>query len=655
MGSSSQSQSGASRLSVLNEIALALSGELDRRRLYEGIVQGARRLLAVPVAVTMSWDPARSELTTEASTCDGASDTLPLSEVPTCVARAITERTTVAAEDFEAQPRARRFLEAPRLGAAAAIPLMSKGTPLGVLFVAHHKAEPIDIGTAAAAMLESEDLRLLEVLAGHMAFALANAEIVASATRRLARAEELAVVFRGIMEARDREVIVARALDCATTILGADRAAVYLLGGEQRFTMIAGRRLSRHYLEAAARLYWRSVGNLASTARAPAYVPDLCTDPRSRVMHDYAAAEGVHTLLLVPILYRDHLLGAIGLYHDLVWSYEPEDIAPVRQLADHVALALTDCALAQQTQRQLAELQVLEAVVRGTSEPVSELERQTRAASAIVSGGGAERVWVFGADPGGALSLAAHAGRSGVLDEFAAAAARVAARERQAVRHPAPPGEPLVAAPVVFHDEVLGALVLSPPRPLHVDTRPGTVQLLFDGDGASADARLEFASTAAGQLAHAIAHARLLSEATLASGRLEAVLTHMPCGVLVYDKNSRIVFHNALVLEAYGLGETDVTGWGADEWARATAHCFGDADTPRRIGSAIVDHHTEGVRRLEVEIFHPQRRVMERTACRVRTAGGEVLGQVVLYHDVTELRDAQSRLAAGAQPRRQKP
>src|SRR5262249_54051972 len=122
------------------------------------------------------------------------------------------------------------------------------------------------------------------------------------------------------------------------------------------------------------------------------------TDPRSRALHEIAAHEGLHTTLIMPILQRGQLYGALALYHDLVWPYELEDHARARALADELAVALANLALHQSTQRQIANLRTLEAVASAAAAPGSVAERSQRVTRILVERGAAVRSWVLAAD-----------------------------------------------------------------------------------------------------------------------------------------------------------------------------------------------------------------------------------------------------------------
>src|SRR5262249_20840859 len=189
--------SSAGRLGILQEVLAALGPDLDQHRLLEGAVSGARRLLGVPLAAALAWDPGRGELVVAAvSSDDPAASFVPAGDLAVCAGPAYTSRTTMTIDDLGAHPRAPAVAQVLRLGSAAAAPLLGGGSAHGVLVVAQVKQSE---------GLTPEDLRLLELVASHVGTMLAGAEAVATAMRRMAKAEELATAFRSIGEARDRD------------------------------------------------------------------------------------------------------------------------------------------------------------------------------------------------------------------------------------------------------------------------------------------------------------------------------------------------------------------------------------------------------------------------------------------------------------------
>jgi GAF domain-containing protein len=444
-----------SRIASLHEIAVLLGGELDRRRLYTGLARGSARLSGATATIVYSCDAAGEHVTAEARVG-------PERPIPDCVGQALSERRTVAGTH------------------QLATPLLTQGGVGGVLW--------------AEGSFDADQVSLLETLSAMVASALGYAESIASAERREAQAEALLVAYRGVIESRDRDLIIGRTLDTLTTVLGADRAGFYLIDRSQTMSFAAGRRISRQYLEAAATNLTKGVGGTAIAARVPIHVADAATDPRTRPMHAVVAAEGFHTLFIAPLLHRDELLGGLVLYHDIVVPYSPEDIAMVRGFAAQVAIALTTAALIRRLEGRLVSARVLAAAGRAAREADNDVERLQRAAQAIVAGGLTTQAWIFHPDG----TLAAQAGMSGHSREAATAAAR--------------PGlgldGDLAAAPITFRGETFGTLILAgPPRPSPSPARPQTVTIQFSNQD-DPDERLELALEAAEHVAAAVIGAR---------------------------------------------------------------------------------------------------------------------------------------------------
>src|SRR5262249_23776561 len=123
---------------------------------------------------------------------------------------------------------------------------------------------------------------------------------------------------------------------------------------------------------------------------------------------------------------------------------------------------------------------------------------------------------------------------------------------------------------------------------------------------------------------------------------LHAILRCAPEGILVFGTDTRIVYYNAEALRIYSLEGTDVTSWTTDDFKRAVQGHFADPEVAEEIARRL--HEEAGrVHRMEYELVYPVRRIIERSSAPVLGDAGEFLGQVVLLHDITTLRDAQNK------------
>lgn len=622
-------------LAALCDLQIALSGELDPARLRHEIARGAVEVLDATIGGCASWDASHNELTLE-GWYGNAPPPVPLGSVlppGSPLERVLHDHRTLLVIDALARDRVPEWEQ--RLGWRALVttPLRSGHRSIGLVFAAQEDA---------ALRFDAKQARLLELLAGHATIVLASAAEHAASARRSARSSELARALAGLSDAQRSTAAIERALDCATTILGADRAAVFVVDSDQEVVEVVGRRISRRYLDQVAASYRRSVGALLRVVRAPLFISDITSDPRTTPIHELAATERLRSMLLVPLARGDEVLGAIALYYDVEVVLSTEDTDSVRTLADHLALALAHGTLRARAEQQLGQLRMLDAMTRAVSASADEAERCRRGAETLVEHGGATAAWVFLLQ-GDHLVLSGRAGASVAGHDGATAAARHALAGHgsatgstlsDGVRDPGR-GAPLVAAPIGRPDRPLGALVLAPPRPMPPEARAQTITVRCSEPNLAAAAQ-EFTATAAAQLAAAIQNARLIEALASQGARLAGVIADLPAGVLVFDAEDRLLHYNQLALTLYGLGQRDAHGWTPADFMREVSGCFDDPTVPNEIARRMRDQR-DAVHRMQFEVVRPERRVIERTSAPFYLPDGRRCGQVVIYHDVTEL------------------
>jgi adenylate cyclase len=94
-------------------------------------------------------------------------------------------------------------------------------------------------------------------------------------------------------------------------------------------------------------------GRVAMT-RKPVHIPDVKADPD--YTHPSAGLEGFRTLLGLPVLYEDELVGVIGLARHDVRPFEHGEIQLMETFADQSAIAIANSKLFETVDRQKTEL-----------------------------------------------------------------------------------------------------------------------------------------------------------------------------------------------------------------------------------------------------------------------------------------------------------
>jgi GAF domain-containing protein len=232
-----------------------------------------------------------------------------------------------------------------------AVPLLRETTPFGVIVLGRTKVElfsdkQIELATTFAdqAVIAIENVRLLNELRESLQQQTATADVLQVISRS---AFDLQPVFEAVAESSVR-------------LCGADRAFIFRFDGEL-LRMAAAYNSPPEFKKWVAQHPIRP-GRHSGSARAALerrtiHIPDVRADPE----YTYGAkdAEAIRTVLGVPILKGDDLLGVMMIYHlQGVRPFTDKQIALVETFADQAAIAIENVRLFHEIQdksRQLAE------------------------------------------------------------------------------------------------------------------------------------------------------------------------------------------------------------------------------------------------------------------------------------------------------------
>lgn len=82
----------------------------------------------------------------------------------------------------------------------------------------------------------------------------------------------------------------------------------------------------------------------AFVTESPVFIEDFQNDARIQYPEE-ARAEGITSMLSVPVKYRKALLGVIRIYHDQVWHPNEDDLDAFSLLADYMGLVIENNGL----------------------------------------------------------------------------------------------------------------------------------------------------------------------------------------------------------------------------------------------------------------------------------------------------------------------
>jgi PAS domain S-box-containing protein len=277
------------------------------------------------------------------------------------------------------------YREMPDTRSELCVPLKSGGRVIGVL-----NAE-----SPRLAAFDKNDQRLFEAVAAQLAVALENARLYEETARR---AQEQAIVVN-IVRALNASLDIERAFPTVVRglqeLVACERVSLVLADKtHQHFTFVAldsdrtelgrGVTLPRSASAASADL---EAGRIHLT-------PDLAMEtdyPGEKALYE----AGFHSRVNVPLIAGEQVIGALNLASRHLAAFSPDDLPPLQQIADALAVAIVNSQLHQETRRRLAEVHAL---AQASTHLTADLELE-KTLSAVAQQAqvvlGADRVGVF--------------------------------------------------------------------------------------------------------------------------------------------------------------------------------------------------------------------------------------------------------------------
>jgi len=229
-----------------------------------------------------------------------------------------------------------------------AVPLLKDGGLIGVLTVYRKEVRPFT----------DKQIELLSNFAAQAVIAIENTRLLSelrqSLEQQTATSNVLEVISRS---AFDLQAVFETVAESSIRLCGADRAFIFRYDGEL-LRMIAAYNSPSEFKEWVAQHPIRP-GRHSGSARAALerrtiHIPDVRADPE----YTYGAktAEAIRTILGVPILKGDELLGVMMIYRLEVRPFTDKQIALVETFADQAAIAIENVRLFEAEQQRTREL-----------------------------------------------------------------------------------------------------------------------------------------------------------------------------------------------------------------------------------------------------------------------------------------------------------
>ncbi|MGA9864456.1 MAG: GAF domain-containing protein, partial [Terriglobales bacterium] len=265
------------------------------------------------------------------------------------------------------------------------VPLLNKDEMIGAFFLNRQEVRPftdkqIELikNFAAQAVIAIENARLLNELRQRTTdLSQRTTDLTEALEQQTATRDVLEVISRS---AFDLQAVFETVAESSVRLCGADRAFIFRFDGEL-LRMVVAYNSSPDFVEWVANHPIRP-GRHSGSARAALerrtiHVPDVLSDPE----YTYGAkdAEPIRTILGVPILKGDDLLGVMMIYRLEVRPFTDRQIALVETFADQAAIAIENVRLLDELRERTDEVEKLnQQLEQRVAEQVGEIERMGR-------------------------------------------------------------------------------------------------------------------------------------------------------------------------------------------------------------------------------------------------------------------------------------
>jgi two-component system, NtrC family, sensor kinase len=276
------------------------------------------------------------------------------------VGRVLLERRTVQVQDVQADPEY-ELNEIIRIGdyrTVLGVPLLREGVPIGVIFLSRCSVRPftdkhIELVTTFAdqAVIAIENVRLFEEVQAR------TQDLLESLKHQTATADVLKIISRSSV---DLETVLDTLVETAGRLCRADRAHMFRRR-DNMYHLVATRGGSQEGTE-----FLRShpltpdrgtVTGRAALERRAVHIPDVLLDPEYTYREGQKLA-GFRTMLGVPLLRGDTLLGILTLNRTHLEPYTAREIELATTFADQAVIAIENARLFGELHDRQAELRV---------------------------------------------------------------------------------------------------------------------------------------------------------------------------------------------------------------------------------------------------------------------------------------------------------
>lgn len=284
------------------------------------------------------------------------------------------------AEKAHEDPRFKLFQNLPedRYETFLSVPILGRDGLVGVINVQNRKTREHSDRT----------LKLLVTLSRQVGGAIENARLYEETRRKAQTIQTLSAVSHTMSSDRLPDEALQMVVAMTAQLMGSKICSVMLLDEKgEELKIAATQSLSDAYRNKPPVKVAQSLSGQAALTKKPVIVADVRKDKRF-AFPDIAAAEGLVSLLAVPMMSKDKVIGVINTYSSIEHLFTKEDVSVLQSVANQCASAIVQMRLlaeklaaqeALETRKTIERAKGVLMKKRGVSEPEAfrEIQKQS--------------------------------------------------------------------------------------------------------------------------------------------------------------------------------------------------------------------------------------------------------------------------------------
>ncbi|HTS28100.1 MAG TPA: GAF domain-containing protein [Bryobacteraceae bacterium] len=349
----------STQVALLHQISNIVSSNLILERMLEELIGLAVDVTDCDACLVYLVDHSSNEVVLRASQLPHTSE---IDSIRLKIGEGITgwvaqHRSVVAlSSNAAADARFKRFKALPEdtYEAFLSVPLISNGELIGVINI-HHKARHSHT---------PEEIALVSFIGEQMGGAIAKSKLAERSESASRRMEVLAGLAQTISEENYLDRILQAIAEMLAETLDSPVCSIMLVDEERRELVISAACCSSpDYLhKMPLKIEDSLIGRVVREAR-PIMIPNVLEEKQYRYP-ELARRTGLASLLSLPLMTRDRVMGTINIYTKEVRQFTEDEIGFVKVVAGQAAIAIENARLMSETLEMKRALEIRKIVER---------------------------------------------------------------------------------------------------------------------------------------------------------------------------------------------------------------------------------------------------------------------------------------------------